>query len=69
MFWLFRCTPFHLKRERNKHDWLELINSTSSVRADLQHSPLKMNDFILYCDGSSIGPDDETILSGYAFVD
>lgn len=51
--------------EEVTHDCMELINSTSSVRADLQQT----KDLILYCDVSSMRPDDKTILSGYAIVD
>lgn len=51
------------------NDCMELINSTSSVRADLQQTPLESNDLVLYCDGSSMRPNDKTILSGYAIVD
>lgn len=45
-----------------------LINSTSSIRADLQQTPLENGDLTLYCDGSSMRPNDKTILSGYAVV-
>lgn len=55
--------------ENFTHDCMELINSSSSVRMDLQQTPLDNNDLILYCDGSSMRPDDKTILSGYAVVD
>lgn len=45
------------------HDCMELINSTSRVRADLQQTPLESSDLILYCVGSSMCPDDKTISS------
>ena len=56
------------ENEDYTHDCMELINSTSSIRADLQQTPLENCDFILYCDGSSMRPDDKTTLSGYAIV-
>ena len=31
--------------------------------------PLETNDFVLYFDGSSMRPDDKTILAGYAIID
>ncbi|CAJ1067426.1 Hypothetical predicted protein [Xyrichtys novacula] len=52
-----------------EHDCMDLINSTSSVRTDLQQTPLNNGELVLYCDGSAMRPDDSTILSGYAIVD
>ncbi|XP_046901067.1 uncharacterized protein LOC124484255 [Hypomesus transpacificus] len=51
------------------HDCMDIINSTSSVRTDLQQTALEHNDFVLFCDGSAMRPDDKTILSGYSIVD
>jgi len=51
------------------HDCMDIINSSSSVRTDLQQTALEHSDFTLFCDGSSMRPDDKTILSGYSIVD
>lgn len=48
---------------------MEFMNSTSSMRADLQQSPLEKCHVVLDGDGASMRPHDETITSGYAVDD
>lgn len=55
--------------EEDPHDCMQLIEGETSVRMDLKQTPLTYSDMTLFCDGSAMRPDDNTVLAGYAVVD